>query len=264
MELKQQLIPVTNKTTRPGIPLTPTFITIHETDNPAKGANAQAHANLQSNGNTRVASWHVTVDDREAIQSIPFNEVAWHAGDGANGQGNRNSIAIEICVNIDGDYKKAVANCQELVKQLMSQFNIPVENVVQHNHWSGKNCPSIMRSGKVITWDEFITGLKPAPIKPAAILNGWVQEKGIWYFYQNNVKLVNNWAKDKKGLWYYLGADGSMQVNKWIKWKDKWCYVGADGACYTGGKKMVDGKPYYFQEDGYIIITNTSGVIING
>src|SRR4051812_44950836 len=101
MEIKQLLIPASNKETRPGIPMTPKYITVHETDNTAAGANAYAHARLQYNGNSRTASWHYTVDDHEIWQSIPDNEVAWHAGDGGNGTGNRESLAVEICVNSD-------------------------------------------------------------------------------------------------------------------------------------------------------------------
>lgn len=54
------------------------FITIHETANTARGANAQAHANLQSNGFG--STWHYTVDDKEAIQSFPHSVRCWHAG----------------------------------------------------------------------------------------------------------------------------------------------------------------------------------------
>jgi N-acetylmuramoyl-L-alanine amidase CwlA len=161
MEIIQMLIPATNKKTRPGIPMTPKYITIHETDNTAPGADALAHAKLQYNGNDRQASWHLTVDCHSCYQSIPFNEVAWHAGDG-NGPGNMTSIALEICVNADGDYHKAVANAAEVVRQLMAQFHIDAAHVVQHNHWSGKNCPSVMRSGKAgITWDDFLKMLQP-------------------------------------------------------------------------------------------------------
>jgi N-acetylmuramoyl-L-alanine amidase len=161
MEIIQRFIPESNKETRPGIPMNPTYITIHETDNTSPGADAEAHANLQYRGNTRQASWHVQVDDHEAIQSIPFDEVAWAAGDGANGPGNLSSIHIEICVNSDGNYKKAVENAVEVTWQLMVQFKILPDHVVQHNHWSGKNCPRMLRSGeKGITWDEFIQMLK--------------------------------------------------------------------------------------------------------
>src|SRR5690606_40500574 len=53
------------------------FITIHETANTNKGANAQAHANLQSRKNPREASWHYQVDDKEIIQSFPDDVMCW-------------------------------------------------------------------------------------------------------------------------------------------------------------------------------------------
>lgn len=158
MNIKQQIVPVENRPKINGSreeyapSMTPEYITIHETDNTSVGANAQAHANLQSNGNSRVASWHVQVDEKEAIQSIPFNQSALAAGDGENGPGNRTSIHIEICMNSDGDFEKAVQNAASVTAQLMKQFNIPSEKIVPHKHWSGKNCPSNLLQ----RWQEFI------------------------------------------------------------------------------------------------------------
>lgn len=142
------------------------YITIHETANTSRGANAQAHANLQTNGFT--ASWHWTVDDNQAIQSFPHTVRCWHAGDG-KGAGNYDSIGIEICVNSDGDYRKAVANAAALVAKIMADEGIPIANVVQHNRWSGKNCPANLRSGaKGVKWAEFIDTVRSATVsKPA-------------------------------------------------------------------------------------------------
>lgn len=157
--------------------MVPEYIAIHETDNFKPKANAQAHANLQSNGNSRQASWHFQVDDKEIIQSFKTNEACIHGGDGVNGAGNRRSIAIEICVNEDGDFKKAVANAVELTKHLMKTHNIPIRNVRQHNAFSGKNCPRYLRSGqKGITWNQFILAVqeptkKAEPAKPIDVKN---------------------------------------------------------------------------------------------
>lgn len=135
------------------------FITIHETANTSVGADAQAHANLQSRGNTRQASWHETVDDHEVIQSYEHTAQTWNAGDG-HGDGNLNSISIEICVNSDGDFVKAVSNAAERVRQLMKMYGIQVSHVVQHNHWSGKNCPTFLRRGDHgVTWNQFLAML---------------------------------------------------------------------------------------------------------
>src|SRR5699024_1134457 len=129
------------------------YITIHETDNWSYGANAQMHANYIDNGSS--ATWHYSVDDKMAVQSFEHTMKCWQAGDG-RGSGNTESIGIEICVNRDGNYNKAVQNTVELVRKLMKDENIPVKNVVQHNHWSGKNCPRALRHGRNgISWTEF-------------------------------------------------------------------------------------------------------------
>src|SRR5690625_3734034 len=78
------------------------YIVIHETANTRKGANANAHARLQASGNSRQASWHYQVDDKEIIQSFEDDVQCWGAG---NRYYNENGIQIEICVNRDGNYK---------------------------------------------------------------------------------------------------------------------------------------------------------------
>lgn len=131
-------------------------ICIHETDNTRTGADADAHARLQYNGNTRQASWHWTVDDQEAVQSFDHSYKCWHSG---ATKGHNESIGIEICVNSDGNYQKAVQNAAALVAKIMKDEKISINNVVQHNYYSGKNCPKLMRSGKV-SWSTFLQMVK--------------------------------------------------------------------------------------------------------
>lgn len=133
------------------------YVMIHETANTSRGANASVHGRLQANGNSRVASWHYTCDEKQCVQSFPDNAQAWHAG---NASFNRASIGIEICVNSDGDYKKATENAAKLTKSLMNDYNIKIAMVVQHNRASGKNCPMFMRAGsKGVTWSSFRKGV---------------------------------------------------------------------------------------------------------
>lgn len=167
IKIKQQLISdeVKPKYTINGKKVTPRMIpkmiAVHQTGNYGKGAGAQAHANLQSRGNSRLASWHVQVDDKEAIQSLPFNEAGLHAGDGAHGKGNREAIAVEICVNSDGNYKKAVENGAKVVAKLMKKFDIPLSGVKQHYDFSKKDCPKDIRAGREgITWAKFLDMVK--------------------------------------------------------------------------------------------------------
>ena len=129
------------------------YIVIHETANTSKGANADAHGRLQANGNSRQASWHYTVDDKEVVQSFSDNAQCWHAG---STKYNKESIGIEICVNSDGNFKKAVDNAVDLTKQLMNKYGISASNVIQHNAASGKDCPRYLRNGsKGVTWAQF-------------------------------------------------------------------------------------------------------------
>lgn len=134
------------------------FIIVHETDNTRSGADADAHARLQYNGNSRDASWHYTVDDKEAVQSF---EHAWRCWAAGSNKGNNEGIQVEICVNADGNYLKAVQNTAELVAKIMKDEGIPISSVVQHNYFSGKNCPRNMREGK-ISWSQFIAMVKNA------------------------------------------------------------------------------------------------------
>ncbi|EGL84282.1 N-acetylmuramoyl-L-alanine amidase family 2 [Caldalkalibacillus thermarum TA2.A1] len=123
--IKQDLVPSSVKNVRPGYPMTPKWITIHETDNFNPGAGAKNHATWLKNGASGLSrGWHFTVDDTYIIQSIPTNESTWHAGDGPNGTGNRHSIGIEICVNPDSDYEAAKVNAAWLVRKLMKDHNI--------------------------------------------------------------------------------------------------------------------------------------------
>lgn len=170
MEIKQQLIASTAKTYTGFNPCS--SITAHETANLRYGAGAQQHANLQTKGNVRDASWHCSVDDTEAIQSFPDSRQCWHAGDGAKPDGgNKTSWALEICVNVDSDFDLAVANAVDVIQQKMRKFGIPLSRVYQgvhqHNHWSGKNCPTFLRSGsRGITWDEFLSMVNGSAATP--------------------------------------------------------------------------------------------------
>lgn len=161
-EIKTKLIQI-NTAARSGYALTPKYLTIHNTGNPKAGADAENHAIfMQGSGKDSTASYHYVVDDKEIYRLLPDNEVAWHAGDGENGPGNRQSLAIEICENVDGNLLNATNNAVELTVYLMKTYNIPLSNVVQHNYWSGKNCPNRIRKGEPYNWQTFLNKVEQA------------------------------------------------------------------------------------------------------
>jgi N-acetylmuramoyl-L-alanine amidase len=86
------------------------------------------------------------VDDGEVFQFLPFDEVAWHVGDRPNGPRNRKSIAIETCVNGGGNLERMLRNPSALLAALCRAYAWGKDRIVQHNHWSGKNCPNRIRA----------------------------------------------------------------------------------------------------------------------
>ncbi len=154
---------------RPGIVRQSTrYITIHNTGmahpkNTAAGINEYIHSDL-----TREASWHFSVDDKEAYQEVPVNEVTYHAGDGSRpydelyynetykkwcyGGGNISSVSLETCVYKGVDYNMVMRNTAKLVASLLVQYGLTTTDVRQHWDFSGKNCPQVLRqSGR---WAE--------------------------------------------------------------------------------------------------------------
>lgn len=173
MQIIERLAPLGHNC-RPGIGRTGFMgVTVHNTSNYSNGANALAHANLLRGGwKDKYVSWHYVIDKDYAVRCIPENETAWCAGDGANGNGNRKTINIEICDNADGDIRKATDNAVELVADILRRNGITTAqgHLFQHNHWTGKDCPYDIRRGNPYDWNTFVAkvqerlnGSKPSP-----------------------------------------------------------------------------------------------------
>jgi hypothetical protein len=148
----QDFIPAGNSN-RPGTKLDPSKITIHNTDNASPGADAAAHAKYQKGADARArkVSWHFTVDDKNVFQSLPTNEVGWHAK-----SGNGSSLGIEICMNPELDVPATYDRAALLTAILARQHGIGVPSgIVQHHSWTGKHCPRILRD-KPGGWEEFL------------------------------------------------------------------------------------------------------------
>jgi N-acetylmuramoyl-L-alanine amidase len=105
------------------------------------------------NSNNAQVSYHVAIDDKEAVQLIPFNRTAWHAGDGM-GNGNMRSIGIEICYSMDNGYsgpksaryKAAEENAALYIAFVLKQYGWGMDRLKRHYDWSGKDCPHKMHA----------------------------------------------------------------------------------------------------------------------
>ena len=148
-------------------PMNPEGVSVHETGNIAS---AMAEISYMQ-GNNRLVSYHFAVDDYRVVQGLPLDRNGWHAGDGANGRGNRRTIAVEHCYNWNGrtttendpvnnpKYQKAINNGVELIANLFIQYPKwgPPEsgkNMWQHFDHNRKNCPQRLRQER--RWNEFV------------------------------------------------------------------------------------------------------------
>lgn len=110
--------------------LIPMGIVIHETATP--GATAENEYNF-FNSADRNASAHGFVDWKEYIQTIPYDEVAWHAGYTANYQ----YIGIEMChATNKADFEKVWNNTIEIVVEIMNRYGFSVNDVTTHDEVS--------------------------------------------------------------------------------------------------------------------------------
>lgn len=148
LKIIQSLIPVKHSKARPKYSMQAKYITVHNTGN--AGATGKQNADYAVNQN-EYKSWHFTVGNNEVYQHLPTTESGWHCGDGENGTGNRNSIGIEIA-EVYGAERTAIKFITELIKLT----GIPIENIVPHKHWSGKNCPRLI----LPYWNDFIEDIR--------------------------------------------------------------------------------------------------------
>ena len=129
-----------------------------------------------------------TVDDAAVVQynGDIKNRYTWHCGGNKyNNRGgkfygkctNANSIGIEVCSTNSTRKMQAandptysftdavVKNTEELVKQLMSEYNIPADRVIRHYDVNGKPCPGIIgwnkESGSEAKWEAFKQAISP-------------------------------------------------------------------------------------------------------
>lgn len=161
----------------------PAYIVIHETDNWSKGADAKAHATAMKNGNL-AGTVHYYVDSKSIYQTLDHSDGAWAVGDGKGKYGitNRNSINIEICVNPETDYYKAVDKAEQLAAQLLKQYGWGTDHLKRHYDASRKNCPRrIQAEGR---WPEFVQ-------KTAAYMKGQTTVNNTTNTTKSSVTLTN-------------------------------------------------------------------------
>lgn len=128
-----------------------------------------------------------------------------------------------------------------------------------------------------------MTALTPSfSIPVMAQASGWVQENGVWMFYDEDGFTVTDTWKKHDGQWYYLDEDGELSfsrqvdeyyvdaegkrvINQWVKvandddWDSEdapefyWYYYGKDGKALTSRFRTLNNETYYFDGNGRMV-----------
>lgn len=155
MQIKQNLVSSSKYKTKCPYSMTPEFVVVHNTANDASAENEIKY--MISNNNQ--VSFHYAVDNVCVVQGIPENRNAWHAGDGANGKGNRKGIAVEICYSKSGGDKftQAEKNAAEFIANLLKKYNWDISHVKKHQDFANKYCPHRTLD---LGWNRFLEMVK--------------------------------------------------------------------------------------------------------
>ena len=155
LNIRQMLVSSSKYSIKCPYSMSPKYIVVHNT---ANDASANNEVSYMINNNNEV-SFHIAVDDKEAVQGIPLNRNAWHAGDGGNGKGNRYGIGIEICYSKSGGtrFTNAEKNAAKLIAQMLKERGWGIDRVIRHYDCSGKYCPHRTMD---LGWDRFLNMVK--------------------------------------------------------------------------------------------------------
>lgn len=211
MKLKQVTMPKAQYKYKCPYSMTPEFIIIHNTSNDAKAANEIAYMVR----NTNYTSFHIAVDDVEAIQAIPFNRNSFSAGDGGNGRGNRKGIAIEICYSKSGGarFTKAEINAAKVTANILKQYGWGINKVTKHQDYSGKFCPHRTLN---LGWQRWLNLVSKELGNNTGLTTGGNTVSNVYYGIgsrHNNRSSVRKLQQDLVSLGHSVGsygADGSF------------------------------------------------------
>lgn len=195
----------------------PIGITVHNTANDASAVNEVKYMV----GNNSSTSYHVAIDDKNVVLTVPFNRNAFHAGDGKNGNGNRKTIGIEICFSKSGGTKfnKAEENAAHYIASLLKEYGWTTKNVYRHKDWSGKNCPHRTISKG---WSRFIDMIQDE----LDVLNGKKSEVSVK-------------PEVKEPVTVDTKIDTVKEVQKWVNSEYTFTDIKVDGAYGKETKKAL-------------------------
>ena len=234
MALTQLLISSSKYGVKCPYTMTPKGICIHNTANDASARNEISY--MQSNNNE--VSFHIAVDDQEAIQGLPLDRNAWHAGDGGNGQGNRNYIAVEICYSKSGGsrFEAAEKRAAKEVAALLKKYGWGTDKIKDHRSFSGKNCPHRTNMSNFIKLVQSeLTGSSATPPGATTVTVG-SKVKVVGTHYATGQE-VPGWVKQNTYTVQQVNGDRALlqEITSWVYIKDLQLISGGAAATINVG-----------------------------
>ena len=90
---------------------------------------------------------------------------------------------------------------------------------------------------------------------------GWQKVNGKWYYLDPKTGAMQTGWIYVNGIWYYLEESGAMKTG-WMDWKGRKCYLDpANGHCLVNCTRVIDGKTYRFDRNGYATEIDPAGDI---
>lgn len=139
------------------------YIIIHNSDYKNLNKTYEEYKKAAASKSTKNAYTHYLVDDKTIYQLLKDNWPGSHTagekpykGWGVKGIeagtiNNSNSIGITVIDAASVDLNKSTENLIELVRWIMKNYNIPVDNVVRHGDTAYRLCPATIVENK--KWD---------------------------------------------------------------------------------------------------------------
>ena len=247
MALTQLLISSSKYGVKCPYTMTPKGVCIHNTANDASARNEISY--MQSNNNE--VSFHIAVDDQEAIQGLPLDRNAWHAGDGGNGQGNRNYIAVEICYSKSGGsrFEAAEKRAAKEVAALLKKYGWGTDKIKDHRSFSGKNCPHRTNMSNFIKLVQSeLTGSSATATSPGATGSVTVgsKVKVVGTHYATGQE-VPGWVKQNTYTVQQVNGDRALlqEITSWVYINDLQLISGGAAATINVGSRVkVTGSHY--------------------
>lgn len=157
MEIKQNFL-VNNECYKAGRTIDIIKLMLHSTACPNVSAAGFAKAWNTPRPADRQVCVHAFVDDKEVIQTLPWNHRGWHCGSGSNGSGNNNMIGVEMCEPADYSDKAyfdaAIKNIIELYAYLCKEYGLNANDIISHKEGHSQGVAS--NHGDPDHWWKFV------------------------------------------------------------------------------------------------------------